>query len=109
MKRSIGVYLDDIFQSIRLIEEYTEGLTKKKFLDSIDKQDAVLRRFEIIGEAARHIPLEFRNNHPKIPWKKAVGMRDVMIHGYYEINLDRVWNTIKKDLPKFKEQIEELI
>lgn len=72
-------------------------------------QDAVIRRFQIIGEAAKHIPDEVKQNSSEIPWKLATGMRDVLIHNYNEVNLDRLWKTITADLPTLKEKLEKLI
>jgi len=70
MNRDIRVYIQDILESIDRIEEYTSTLTEEAFGNSIQVQDAVLRRFEIIGEAAKHIPDDFREEYPNIPWKE---------------------------------------
>jgi uncharacterized protein with HEPN domain len=68
-----------------------------------------VRLLEVIGEAARGVSPEFRNSHPDLPWKNMVGMRDRLIHGYYDINLDVVWKTVTEDLPPLISQLEEII
>lgn len=68
----------------------------------------MIRRFEIIGEAIKQIPTEFTSQYPTVAWKQAAGIRDVLIHDYAEVNLERVWNTIQQDLPEFKSQIQTI-
>ncbi len=108
MKKDVKVYLDDILESIAQIEQYTAGITFKDFEEDIEKQDAVVRRFEIIGEAVKQMPKEFISQYPTVVWKQAAGVRDVFIHDYSEINLERVWNTIKQNLPEFKSKIQSI-
>ncbi len=105
MKRDIRVYIEDVLESIERIEEYTSAIKEKDFYNNAQVQDAVLRRLEIIGEAVKHIPSDFRSKYPSIPWKKIAGMRDVLIHGYFGVNLKRVWKAVKKDIPDLKEKI----
>lgn len=102
MKRDLTVFANDIIDSINMIQVYTKTLTKDEFLKSTLVQDAVLRRLEIIGEAVKKIPAEIRNNCPDVPWKQMAGMRDVLIHDYSGVNLDRVWLTVKQDLPELR-------
>ena len=106
MKKDPLVYIDDIHDSIQAIKRYTAGLTKEDFLNSTEKQDAVYRRLEIIGEASNRLPDEFKNQYPQIPWIKIIGMRNVLIHEYDSIDLDRVWQTIQKDIPDLEGYIK---
>ncbi len=109
MKKDYKVYLDDILESIDLIEEYSQRETIQSFRENKEKQDAVIRRFSVIGEAANRLPAEFKDRYVNIPWHEVIGLRNIVVHEYSGINLDRVWNTIKKDLPPLKEFIEGLI
>jgi uncharacterized protein with HEPN domain len=109
MKKDPLVYIDDIRDSIEAIKRYTAGLTKEDFFSSAEKQDAVFRRLELIGEAANRLPHEFRNQYSLIPWYKIVGMRNVLIHEYDSIDLDRVWETIKRDIPELEEYIKSIL
>jgi len=108
-KKSPKIFLQDIFESIERIEQYTKNKTKKEFLDDYEKQDAIIRRLEIIGEAVKNIPTVVKKKYPGIPWKDIAGMRDKLIHEYFGVLMERVWDTVKNDLPKFKKQISDLL
>ncbi len=108
MKKDPLVYIDDIRDSIEAIKRYTAGLTKEDFFSSTEKQDAVYRRLEVIGEAANRLPDEFRNQCSLIPWYKIVGMRNVLIHEYDSIDLDRVWRTIQKYITKLEGYLKSI-
>lgn len=105
MSKDVRVYLDDILESIMQIEKYMNHVDEDKFNKNIQLQDAVMRRLEIIGEAVKSIPAEFKNKHAKIPWKKIAGMRDILIHEYSGVNLKRVWKVVKEDLADLKSNI----
>lgn len=109
MKRNPKLFLTDIFESIELIEKYTEKLSYKKFLENNETQDAVMRRIEIIGEATKNVPLKIRKEYPDIPWKQMAGMRNMLAHEYFGIVMKRIWDTTQKDLPKLKKQILKII
>ena len=109
MKKDQTVYLRHIIESIEQIENYTHDLIESEFMDLKEAQDAVLRRLEIIGEAVKNISSEFKDRYPNIPWRQMAGMRNALIHEYFEVDLSLVWRTVKDDLPKLKEQIKGLI
>jgi len=109
MKRNINLYLQDIQESIEAIEQYTKNLTKQEFLNNIQIEDAVIRRFEIIGEAVKNLDKHFREQYPEVPWKEIAGMRDVFAHEYFGVELDRVWDAVKDDLPELKRHIIKMI
>lgn len=105
-------YLEHILQAIGRIQSYLAGVDQASFLDNEEKQDAVIRNLEIIGEAAgnvqRRFP-EFVSRHKNLPLKAAYGTRNLLAHGYFKVDLDVVWKTIEMDLPAMKAQVEEAI
>lgn len=109
MKKNPKIYLEDIINSINHIESYIKNVSKESFEENELVQDGVIRRFQIIGEAAKHIPDDFKKLHKEIPWRHVTGMRDVLIHDYSEANFNRIWDTIKEDLPSFQKQIKDLL
>jgi uncharacterized protein with HEPN domain len=108
MKRDIGLFIEDILNSIKNIEEFSKNLNKNKFSKDILRQSAIIRQLEIIGEAVKNIPSSFREKYPKIAWKDIAGFRDILSHAYFGVNLDRVWKIIESDLPKLKEQVSRI-
>lgn len=108
MKRDYKIYLHDILESIAKLEEYTQGKSWSDFANNTELQDAVLRRLEIIGEAVKHVPDEVKEKYPEVEWKKAAGARNIFAHEYFGVSLERVWDTVMKDLPKLKEHIKGL-
>ncbi len=109
MSREIRVLLVDILESIGRIEEYTQSMSEGQFMRDVRTQDAVIRRLEVIGEAVRNIQPGFRDRYPDIPWRQISGMRDVLIHGYSGVNLERVWMVVKSDLPELKLKVSQIL
>jgi len=109
MKKEYLDYIEDIINSIKNIENFTEGMDFEIFEKDEKTSHAVIRALEIIGEAARNIPEEIRKKYPKVPLRDAVGMRDKLIHEYFGVNKKVVWNTIKNDLPILKEGALEIL
>ncbi|MFH1990356.1 MAG: DUF86 domain-containing protein [Patescibacteria group bacterium] len=103
------VWLQDIIESADLIELYLSDVDESKFFSSIEKQDSVIRRLGIIGEAIKNLPEDFKEQYPEISWNKAAGMRNVLIHEYFDVDLDIAWNTLKNDLPEFKKAVQQLL
>jgi uncharacterized protein with HEPN domain len=108
MSKDLRVYLAHIMECIQKIERFTEG-GKERFLQDELIQDAVLRNFEVIGEAAKRLDDVYRANHPEIPWRAIAGLRDVLIHQYEEVDLAKVWAIVEKDLPSLRQSIADLL
>ena len=108
MKKDPRVYVAQILECARKIDRYAKG-SEKKFLNDTMLQDAVIRNFEIIGEAAKRVPEAYRRAHPQVPWRLMAGFRDVLIHAYEGIDLKRVWRIVRHDLPEMKAAIEKIL
>jgi uncharacterized protein with HEPN domain len=108
-RRKPDVYLQDILESIGHIQRFLEGVSEDEFYKNVEKQDAVLRRLEIIGEAVKHLPDEIREDHPDVPWRQIAGMRDIIIHEYFGIALEMVWVVATEDMLDLKTRVEEII
>jgi uncharacterized protein with HEPN domain len=104
MKRD-QAYFFDIAEAARLAVSYVEQTTREEFLSDTKSQDSVIRRLEIIGEAARRISEETRKAYPTLPWKEMIGMRNFLIHDY-DVDIHIVWKTVKKDLPDLLDKMK---
>ena len=102
------VYLRHIRDAILQIQEFTSG-GKETFFSTPVVQAAVIRNLEVIGEAAKQLPQEFREAHPQLPWREMTGMRDLLIHAYHRVDLDLVWSTVEDSLPALLSWIEKTL
>lgn len=107
-KRADTDFLNDSKEAILRINVYVENLNYEEFLNDIKTQDAVVRNLEIIGEAIKNISEELKEKYPRVPWKDLAGVRDKLIHHYFGVNLDIVWNIVKEELPGIILQLEEI-
>ncbi|NOH02374.1 MAG: DUF86 domain-containing protein [Chloroflexi bacterium] len=109
MKKDDTVYLHHILDAIDLIEEYTSEMSENEFFSNSMAHDAAIRQIEIIGEAASNVSDDFQEAHKEIPWGKMIGIRNKIIHEYFNINYAIIWDTIKEDLPILKETIKNIL
>lgn len=108
MKREYKLYLNDIRDCIKQIEKYMKNISQEEFAKNTLLQDAVVRRFEIIGEASRNIPRALKERNKHVPWFNMSQFRDLIAHGYYEISVNRVWKVFKEDLQNIKKAVENI-
>ena len=109
MAKDITVFLKHIIESAELIEEYLENKQLEEFLKSKILQDSVIRRLEIIGEAVKNIPDNFKNSYPELPWRKMAGLRDILIHQYFGIDMELTWEIAKNNVPELKLEIKSVL
>ena len=108
MKREELMFLNDIIDSISKIEKFSKGLSKEKFMKDELKQSAIIRQIEIIGEAVKNVSNEAKEKYPEIGWKNIAGARDIFIHGYFQVNFERVWDIVENNLKDLKKQIKKI-
>jgi uncharacterized protein with HEPN domain len=107
-KREDVEFLADVKEAVLRINAYIEDLSYEQFLEDKKTQDAVVRNLEIIGEAAKNVSDELKNKFPQIPWKDLAPVRDKLIHHYFGVNFDIVWNIVKQELPDVLSHLEEI-
>ena len=109
MTRGVEILLGEILEAIDLLRRYTDGLDYEEFAGNVEKQDSVIRRLEIIGEAVKGIPDDLRAKHPSVPWRDIAGARDVLIHEYFRVDLEMAWDMIYEDLPLLETEVRRMI
>jgi uncharacterized protein with HEPN domain len=107
-KRDPDLLVEDILEALRKISGYTEGMGQEEFRRDPKTVDAVVKNLEILGEATRQLPEDFILQYPDVPWRQIAGLRNRIVHEYFAVDLEIVWQVIQKDLPKLEEQLEKL-
>ena len=102
-------YFIDILESAKIALDYVSGKTWDQFYEDIQCQDAVLRRIEIIGEAARHISPQARKKHPQIPWREMTLLRNLVIHKYDVVDINQVWDTVQNKIPPLVKELSKIV
>jgi uncharacterized protein with HEPN domain len=109
MKRKVGDYIEDIIEAMANAVEFTKDMSYDEFVKDTKTVYAVIRAIEIIGEAVKNIPEEMRKKYPDIPWRSIAGMRDKVVHAYFGVNLERVWEVVKRDIPNLRPKFEKIL
>ena len=109
MKKDPLVFIKHIRDNINYIESFMKNVTESSFVENKEKQSAVIRQIEIIGEAVKNLPKEFTKKYPSVPWKDIAGTRDKLIHHYFDVDLELTFDVIKNDLPKLKKEIKKIL
>ena len=109
MKRDCRVYLRDVLQAFRNVRQFIEGLSYETFISDRKTMSAVIRELEIAGEAAKQLPISVRKKYPQIPWSDMAGMRDKLIHFYFGVDMEIVWETVKVRIPKLEPLIQDVL
>lgn len=108
-QRNVQDYLQDILDTIEIAEQFVAGMTFSEFQNDQKTIFAVIRAIEVIGEAAKYVPQTLREEYSAVPWKSVAGMRDKLIHAYFGVNLEVLWDTVQQDLQVLKPVIEQML
>src|SRR5689334_5350277 len=103
------ILLHEILDSIARIQQYIQGTTEAQFRQNVEKQDAVIRRLEVLGEAAAQLPVDWRGQHPGIPWRIIADTRNRLIHGYFNVDVSIVWQTISQDIGPLEIELQNIL
>ena len=108
-KRDYIMFLEDIIECAEKINVYTKGITWQKFSEDEKTKDAVIVRIQIVGEAIRNLPSEFKRNYKNIDWKKYIKLRNIYIHNYFGLDSRRLWKTAMNEIPEIKERVLKIL
>lgn len=108
MIKDSSIFIEHIIENITDIESFVKDIGKEKFLKNKEKQNAVIRSLEIIGEAVKNLPRNITAKYPNIPWKEIAGTRDKITHHYFGVDLELIWRIIKENIPELKQKVLEI-
>ena len=108
MTRRVETLLSEILGAIELVQRYVQGVSYLDFAVDVEKQDAAMRRLEIIGEAVKGLPEAVKSEHPGVPWRDIAGARDILIHEYFRVDVEMTWQMVRKDLPALATDIRAI-
>jgi uncharacterized protein with HEPN domain len=109
MQRDPLILLDDMLLAIRKVRSYTKGMTKNELLEDERTLDAVIRNLEVLGEAAKYLPGDFRDQYRDIEWRKIAGLRDILIHQYFGIDIHIIWDILETKLPSLEKNLQRIL
>ncbi len=107
--RDLSLYISDILHAMKLIDEFVTGMDFETFSEDEKTKSAVVMQLHVIGEAAKHVPDVLRQKYPDVPWKRLAGMRDRLIHGYFEVDYAIVWKVVESNLPELRPAIQTVL
>lgn len=109
MTRAVPLLLGELLEATDLVARYTADLSFDDFAANIEKQDAVVRRLSVIGEAVKGLPEAFRAQYPEVPWRSIAGARDILVHEYFRVDLELAWEMVQTELPELARQVRRIM